>query len=67
MPIPTLVLCKKRLQKRANIRKMTRFRKWPKLAAIQRHLCKMANFQNCLISPILILVFFRAVFCTEQL
>ena len=32
----TVVLCKKRLQKKANIRKMTVFRKCPKLATMQR-------------------------------
>ena len=31
-----VVLRKKQLQKRANIRKMTAFRKWPKLATMQR-------------------------------
>ena len=31
-----IVLRKKQLQKRANIRKMTAFRKWPKLATMQR-------------------------------
>ena len=31
-----VVLRKKQLQKRANIRKMTAFRKWPKLANMQR-------------------------------
>ena len=30
-------------------------------------LCMMANDENGLISPILILVFFGAVFCTERL
>ena len=31
-----VVVCKTRLQKRANNRKMTAFRKWPKLATMQR-------------------------------
>ena len=31
-----VVLCKKRLQKKANIRKLTAFRKCPKLATMQR-------------------------------
>ena len=29
-----VVLCKKRLEKTANIRKMKAFRKWPKMATI---------------------------------
>ena len=31
-----VVVCKKRMQQKANIRKMTAFRKWPKYAKMQR-------------------------------
>ena len=31
-----VVVCKKRMQQKANIRKMTAFGKWPKYATMQR-------------------------------